>query len=171
MSQEKIDFEYFKNHQLLSVDYSTGVINAKGGRNGNHIYQDVGSKNPDGYIRLWCNKRLRMKHRLLFYLYHGVLPPAGHEIDHIDKQRDNNAISNLCIATKSVNNAGSNNRKIGRFTTTTIHKVCKLLQDTTLSDTAIADQCEVTRATVRDIKCRRSRTEISKTYSWVHRGY
>lgn len=171
MSQEKADFEYFKKHQLVSIDFQTGVINAKGGRWGNTIYQDVGSENPDGYIRLWCNKRLRMKHRLIFFLAHNTLPGNGEEIDHIDKNRSNNALSNLCIASKRVNNIGSQNRKIGRFTEEEIHQVCQLLQNTDLSDEAIAQQLGVSRPTVRDIKCRRSRQTIAMNYSWPHRGY
>ena len=171
MGQEEIDFQHFKEHQLVSIDFCTGVINAKGGRWGSHIYQDVGSQSPDGYVRLWCNGRLRMKHRLIFFLGHGCLPQPGQEIDHIDKVRSNNALSNLRMVTKSVNNTGSLNRKIGRFTEEEIRKVCALLQDTDLSDGAIAQATGATRATVRDIKCRRSRHAIAASYSWSHRGY
>ena len=171
MNQEKQDFEYFKTQQLVSVDYSTGVIVAKGGRWGNHIYYDVGSANPDGYVRLWCNKRLRMKHRLIFYMAHGVLPKPEEEIDHVDKNRSNNCLVNLCIASKRVNNMGGLNRKIGRFTEDDIHSVCKLLQNSDLSDLVISKQVGVSRATVRDIKTRASRQGISSAYSWAHRGY
>lgn len=171
MTQEIHDFEFFKTNQLVSVDYVTGIIIAKGGKGGNRLYYDIGSANPDGYIRLWCDKHLRMKHRLMFYMAHDVLPKPGEEIDHIDKDRANNRLSNLCIAAKRVNNIGSLNRKIGRFTEEQIHEVCKLLQNSELSDTSIANEVGVSRATVRDIKCRNSRQTISATYSWVHRGY
>lgn len=171
MSQEIQDFEYFKQHQLVSVDFDTGVIVAKGGRWGNTQYYDIGSENPDGYVRLWCSKRLRMKHRLIFFLAYGVIPPDGHEIDHIDKDRSNNRLKNLCVASKRVNNMGSQDRKIGRFTKETIHQICGLLQNSELSDECIAEQAQVSRATVRDIKCRRSRQTISVNYSWPHRGY
>lgn len=171
MSQEMKDFQHFKDHQLDSVDFSSGIINAKGGRWGNRFYPNIGSPNPDGYIRLWCGKNLRMKHRLIFFLAYGVLPKQGEEIDHIDKNRSNNSLANLCIASKRLNNKGSLNRKIGRFSEEVIRKVCELLQNTDLSDQNIATQTGVTRATVRDIKCRRSRQAISANYSWVHRGY
>ena len=171
MNQELKDFEHFKQHQLVSIDFKTGLIVAKGGRWGNSIYYDVGSKNPDGYIRLWCSKSLRMKHRLIFFLAHGVIPKAGTEIDHIDKDRSNNCLSNLCIASKRVNNIGSQNRKISHFTKETIHQICHLLQHSDLSDVTIADQTGASRATVRDIKRRSSRQTISVNYSWPHRGY
>lgn len=171
MNQELEDFKHFKAKQLVSIDFATGIIVAKGGRWGNHIYYDVGSKNSDGYIRLWCNGSLRMKHRLVFFLAYGVIPTAGKEIDHIDKNRSNNSLSNLCIAVKRLNNTGSLNRKIGRFTKEEVHAACLLLQNTDLSDELIAKQTGMTRATIRDIKCRRSRQNISASYSWTHRGY
>ena len=77
------------------------------------------------------------------------------------------------IYEKSANNSSCSNRKFGRQRTKAeIQKICELLQNTNLSDQAIADQVKyVTRATVRDIKIRRSRKSISQTYSWPHRGY
>lgn len=171
MSQERQDFQYFKEHQLESVDFATGIIHAKGGRWGTHVYHDVGSVNSDGYVRLWCNKSLRMKHRLIFFLAYGALPKAGEEIDHIDKNRSNNCLTNLCVAAKRVNNTGSLNRKIGRFSGEDIHRVCQLLQNSDWSDERIARETGASRATVRDIKCRRSRQAISASYSWPHRGY
>lgn len=171
MSQEIKDFEYFRDHQMVSVDFNTGILVTKGGKWGNTIYYDIGSENADGYIRLWCNGRLRMKHRLIFFLAYNCIPPKGSEIDHIDKNRSNNVLSNLCVASKRVNNSGSLNRKIGRFTKELINQVCHLLQNTELSDEVIANQTGVSRATVRDIKCRKSRQTISAAYSWPHRGY
>ena len=171
MNQEIVDFTHFKTHQLVSMDNATGVIIAKGGRWGNTLYYDVGSLNPDGYVRMWCGKHLRMKHRFIFFMAYGVLPKPGHEIDHIDKNRSNNCLSNLCVTTKSINNSAGLNRKIGRFTKEEIHSVCKLLQNSSLSDASIAEEVGVSRGTVRDIKCRTSRQTISVNYSWAHRGY
>ena len=73
---ELADFQYFKQHQLANVDFLTGQIDvyAKANITNKHsplkgtakiyVRKDVGSKNPDGYIRLWCDNKLRMKHRL-----------------------------------------------------------------------------------------------------------
>ena len=171
MNQELIDFEHFKQHQLVSVDFTTGVITAKGGRWQNTIYQDVGSENPDGYIRLWCNRKLRMKHRLVFFLAHGVIPKANQEIDHIDKNRSNNCLKNLCVTSKRVNNMGASRVKKKQFSKEAIHQICHLLQNTSISDLDIAAEVGTSRATVRDIKCRESRQTISNNYSWPHRGY
>ena len=172
MSLELIDFQYFRNTQLHSIDFLTGRIDTIGGRGGNLVYQNVGSINPDGYERIWCNRKLRMKHRLIYFLYHGELPTIGEEIDHHDNVRHANHISNLRILTKSQNNSACAGRKIGRRTHAQIHEICALLQNTSLSDEAIAKQLGyITRATVRDIKTRSSRQTIGQHYQWTHRGY
>ena len=171
MTQELQDFMYFRDHQLHSINFADGIINVIGGRYKNTIYQDIGSKNPDGYVRVWCNGKLRMKHRLIYFLYHGELPNDGEEIDHYDNIRWHNGISNLRILTKSLNNTACNNRKIGRFSVDKIHQICTLLQNTLDSDEIIASITGASRATVRDIKTRRSRKGISQNYSWEHRGY
>lgn len=98
MNKELEDFQYFKDHQLHFVDFKTGrldTISVKTNQFGakyTQIRKNVGSKNHDGYIRVWCNNTLRMKHRLLYFLYHDKLPD---EIDHINGIRDDNSIDNL----------------------------------------------------------------------------
>ena len=169
MKSELNDFEFFRDNQLVYSDLSTGRLDVKN-LNINKIYQDVGSKNPDGYIRLWCNGTLRMKHRLIYFLQHGVLPQTGEEIDHIDRDRSNNSISNLRILSKSKNNSRSLNRKFGsQLSIEQITQICEMLQNTSMSDEAIAQVVGRSRATVRDIKKRRSRVNISKGYTWLHR--
>lgn len=171
MNQELKDFEYFRDCQLYFIDYATGRIDVKKPSR-NLIFQDVGSRNSDGYVRLWCGKNLRMKHRLIYFLYHGELPGDGEEIDHFSNVRDQNWISNLRVLIKSQNNLACVSRKIGRRTPEQIHKICRLLQNTHLSDEVIANQLGyITRATVRDIKTRRSRKAIGSQYAWSHRGY
>lgn len=170
MSQELQDFIHFRDHQLESFCTETGRIDTRGGRWGNRIYPDVGSANDDGYVRLWANGSLRMKHRLVFFLVNGHLPAVGHEIDHKDDIRGNNRPGNLHSVPKSVNNTGCANRKFGKqFSKDVIIQVCELLVTTTKSDLTIANEVGMTRATVRDIKTRRSRSTISAPYAWPHR--
>jgi hypothetical protein len=170
MSQELLDFEYFKKHQLHVYEPTTAVLDTiqKNGR----IYKNVGSINSDGYVRMWCNRKLRMKHRLIYFLEYGKLPKKGEEIDHIDNIRNNNCINNLRILSKKENNTKSFNRKFGKqLSLEKIHIICKLLQDTDISDKLIAEKIGRSRGTVRDIKTRRTRTKISSKYSWPHRGW
>ena len=168
MSQELQDFNHFKENQLLSFDPLTGQIDVKTANN--KVFYDVGSINEDGYVRLWANGRLRMKHRLVFFLINNKLPDEGNEIDHKNDIRHDNKPSNLHEVPKSVNNSGCANRKFGKqFSKEKVIEVCELLATTSLSDLVIAKQTGVTRATVRDIKTRRSRSTISQTYHWPHR--
>lgn len=169
MKSELNDFIYFKKNQLHYCDLSIGRVDVKSHK-GKRIHSDVGSMNPDGYIRIWCNGTLRMKHRLIYFLATGIIPNNGEEIDHIDRDRSNNSIHNLRILTKGVNNSRSLNRKYGKqLTTDQVITICELLQNTSMSDTDIAEFVGRSRATVRDIKKRRSRVSISKKYSWTHR--
>lgn len=170
MSQELQDFIHFKEHQLHYFNEVTGRIDTVGGRWGNRVFEDVGSENEDGYVRLWTNGRLRMKHRLVHFLVKGELPADGHEIDHKNDQRNDNRPSNIHSVPKSVNNTGCADRKFGRqFTKEEVIEVCKLLAETNLSDLAIANKTGFSRATVRDIKTRRSRASTSQGYVWPHR--
>lgn len=171
MEQELIDFKYFQEHQLRSVDFDTGVITTKYSMNREN--PDIGSINSDGYIRVGCGRRsLRMKHRLIYFLYHGVIPEKGYEIDHIDNIRHHNWISNLRVLSKSQNNTGCINRNVIQKTPEQIHEICRLLQDTNLSDQVIADTLGYcTRGTVRDIKTRYTQKEIGNNYNWDHRGW
>ena len=91
MNKELEDFEYFKNNQLHFVDFETGrldTISVKTNQFGGKYTQI----NQDGYIRVWCNNTLRMKHRLLYYIHYDELPI---EVDHINGIRDDNSINNL----------------------------------------------------------------------------
>lgn len=169
MSQELQDFQYFQQNQLLAFDPVTGQIDAKS-TTVQRTFMNVGSENADGYVRLWANGKLRMKHRLVYFLVHGSLPPAGYEIDHINSIRNDNRPANIRSVLKSVNNSGCANRKFGRqFTKDEVEEICELLATTTLSDLLIAEKTGASRATVRDIKMRRSRASISKAYQWPHR--
>lgn len=173
-SSEFLDFEFMRDKALHSVDFATGLISTKSTKV-NKVFYDVGSVNEDGYIRLWCNGRLRMKHRFLYFLFHGELPEVGEEIDHWDNDRSNNSISNLRVLTKGLNNKksyGSKGRlKSARIPDTIIEFMCRLLSETTLSDLDIADTVGTSRPTVRDVKTRRTRVKISTKYTWPHRGY
>lgn len=168
MTQEELDFIYFKNHQLSSVDFSTGQIDSKAFRKNNRksnyfwkITKNIGSLNEDGYIRVWCNNRLRMKHRLLFWLYHGYLPK---EVDHIDKNRSNNSISNLRAVTHQENVQGLtfHGRKI--FTNTELHQICKMIASKQYTDLQIANQFNCKRTTIMGIRTKYRHSDIASQY-------
>lgn len=169
MNQELIDFQHFKEHQLTNFDLVTGHLDVI--TKTNRVCKNVGSKNPDGYVRVWCNGRLRMRNRLNYWLVNGELPPKGYEIGHIDFDRSNDAPSNLRILSKSDNNAHKKGKcpHGKQLTEEQVHQVCRLLSETTMSDQKIADTVGKSRSLIRDIKTRRRRIEIGSLYEWKHR--
>lgn len=61
----------------------------------------AGSVNPNGYRYISVGGRLYLAHRLAWLYLHKDFPE--HDIDHVDGNRDNNAIANLRQATRSQN--------------------------------------------------------------------
>lgn len=63
---------------------------------------EAGSKNTEGYVKIYVDCRSIAAHRLAWYFYYGV-DPQDYVIDHIDKNTSNNCITNLRLATYSLN--------------------------------------------------------------------
>lgn len=164
MTQEECDFNYFKSRQLKHVDFATGQIDVwiydkKG--NPTRSATDVGSKNPDGYIRVWCNGKLRMKHRLLFWLYHGYLPV---EVDHDNKIRDHNSISNLIASDRSRNTIEKTPRIFKQLSEAEVRVVCEMIASGHHSITEIAVHSGRSRAQIKAIQVKKSWKAIADQY-------
>ena len=173
--KEEEQFNHFKDNQLLKVDFQTGEITVKRNK------KVVGSLNQDGYVRVWCGKysngvrdaKLRMAHRLIWFLANGYEGLYENEVDHINSIRDDNRLSNLRLVSQKQNKQYQKN-KGKRYTLmpkATVKEVCRLLQNTNLSDDKIADAVNQPRSKVRDIKIRRSWVKISNDYDFSKRGY
>ncbi|MGL5583710.1 MAG: HNH endonuclease signature motif containing protein [Cetobacterium sp.] len=167
MTEEQLDFEYFRDTQLHAVDFDTGVLDTirdVTGPSGKKYKQrrlNVGSINPDGYSRVWCRGSLRMKHRLLYFLYHGELPL---EIDHIDRDRSNNSIHNLRSVTRTENNIGIRCKGRKKFTQEELHEICKLIATKSLSDDSIAKMFSCSRIAIMGIRHKRRHKKVADMY-------
>ena len=159
MSKELEDFIYFKENQLVSVDFNTGTINVKDKRN--KLYKNVGSLNKDGYQRIWCNSTLRMKHRLLYWLYFNELPE---EIDHLDHNRNNNNINNLRSVTRKENTKNKTKRIFKHLTKEEIHSLCKDITSNKYSITFLAEKYNKSRVQIKAIIAKKYWTKISDRY-------
>ena len=92
--------------ELLHYDETTGFFTRR---------VDVGTRGKaggvagcvrnDGYIHLKVDGRLCLAHRLVWLYVHGEFPPA--DIDHANRIRADNRISNLRLATRAENNTNS----------------------------------------------------------------
>lgn len=156
------DFKYFEKNQLVSVDFSLGSIKVKS--KGSRILDNPSYINADGYLRLRCNGHLRMKHRLLYWLYYHELP-ENMEIDHIDKNRANNAINNLRLATRSLNCKGnSKGRTFKHMSKETVHLLCKDIAEGHLNITQIAEKYKKSRCHIKAIMTKKYHKDISDLY-------
>ena len=168
MTNELKDFIHFKENQLFNIDFLTGKIdvlrectNPKTGVKYKQRRTDVGSLNSDGYVRLWCNKSLRMKHRLIYWLFYNEMPI---EVDHIDKNRSNNAISNLRSVSRTVNVQGTLFKGRRIFSEQEVHKICELLSQKSHSQEQIAKMLKCSRMAIQGISSKRRHSSIADLY-------
>ena len=71
----------------------------------------AGSRNTDGYWRVSINGKRYPAHRIVWELHNSSIP-EGLMVDHVDRNKDNNILTNLRLATSSINNS---NRTFKRY--------------------------------------------------------
>ena len=93
-------------NQITGKFFRKVSVKSFGGRCGTKKQEagaEVGTKvRPDGYIRFTFEGHQYMAHRLAWLYVHGEFPKQ--EIDHIDGNRSNNAITNLRLSSRKENN-------------------------------------------------------------------
>lgn len=164
VTQEERDFAHFESRQLKDVDMATGRIDVwVHDKNGARTRQalDIGSKNQDGYVRVYCNGRLRMKHRLLFWLHHRYLPI---EVDHDDKVRDHNSISNLIASDRSRNTTGKTPRTYKQLVEAEVRVVCEMIASGDYNITQIAAFAGRSRTQIKAIQAKKYWKDVSDQY-------
>ena len=77
----------------LSYDPITGIFVWASSIPNKHAGKEAGQLTKDGYVRLNINGKKMLAHRLAWWFVHGEMPDKI--IDHIDRDKTNNAISNL----------------------------------------------------------------------------
>jgi hypothetical protein len=102
---------YEEANELL--EYVNGFLFWKKGRgyNGNAVIAGsrAGSKTTRGYRAVFINGKKYAEHRLVWLLISGEWPDL--EIDHIDRNKTNNKIENLRLATRQQNTRNNSLRK------------------------------------------------------------
>ena len=88
--------------ELLDYDPETGVFVWKVNRGRTaKAGTPAGNKNHDGYNRIMVDGKHYMAHRLAWFYVYGVWP--ANELDHINRERGDNKISNLRKASRLEN--------------------------------------------------------------------
>lgn len=88
----------------------TGLIFARmSNRRNADLSLPVGTPGTDGYLRITYKNRYMMAHRIAWALHHGYWPTG---MDHADRNKVNNRLDNLRLATRAQNNA--NRADVGR---------------------------------------------------------
>lgn len=93
--QEKL--QYFKN-KGYTYDPETGIII-------NNFGELINNKSSHGYIRVRYNKIHTYAHQFAWYMYYNEIPKL---IDHINRDKTDNKISNLRKSTKQQNSFNNN---------------------------------------------------------------
>lgn len=114
-------------HSEFTCDFETGILRSRVIRGGIGVDRTVGSKKPDGYLRVQIKGKTFSVHRVIWAMYHGYWPTV--HLDHKDGNRSNNAISNLREADPSQNAANRKSRIASRVRKgITWHKQCRKWQ-------------------------------------------
>lgn len=73
----------------------------------NPAHWTFGSNHSRGYLQVYIARNHYLVHRLVAETFLGEIP-KGHEVDHIDRNRSNNALDNLRIVTSHENRVNTN---------------------------------------------------------------
>ena len=85
----------------MTLDLDSGELRWRAGFRGCKEGKLVGNRRPEEHIMIGLDGKLIYAHRLVWAWLYNEEPPA--EIDHIDRDKHNNALSNLRDGTGSVN--------------------------------------------------------------------
>jgi len=113
MNTSNISREYVLT--LLAYDTATGVFTWRNSRGRAKAGMRAGNTCSQGYRRIKIDGRFYAEHRLVWLVEHGNLPTG--EVDHKDRVRDNNRISNLRVVSRKLNmeNTGRHGRNTSGF--------------------------------------------------------
>lgn len=87
--------------QVLDYESETGIFRWKKAHRGTRADRLAGTDHKEGYISINIDYRLYLAHRLAWLYVYGELPAS--DVDHVNRDRSDNRISNLRLATRKQN--------------------------------------------------------------------
>ena len=109
-----------KLEDYLSYDLDTGVVSRKYGGGRLKSGDPIGNDNGDDYLKAAVKGKYYKVHRLAWYSYYGVSPKLY--IDHINRIRSDNRISNLREVSQRQNNSNKVSHRSGKLVGGYLHK-------------------------------------------------
>lgn len=125
MIKRKTIIDFAELSRRIKYDADTGAFHWIDSGNDNSG-KPAGFKKKDGYVRIKFMGKEWMAHVIAWALTYGTLPEL--EIDHINRQRDDNRLSNLREVTHAENmrNMGINDRLTKKYGCSTTIRGCTL---------------------------------------------
>ena len=78
-------------------------------RSGTKKWKTAGAMHRNGYKVVTYKGKQYPAHRLIWLYHEGYMPEPGYEIDHINRQRDDNRIENLRVVSRQCNQRNTGN--------------------------------------------------------------
>ncbi len=103
-----IELSHSRLKELLHYDSHTGVFTRKVALSPRSLVGDVAGNLTKGYIELSVDSKVYRAHKLAWFYEYGNW--ATSELDHIDRNKANNAITNLREASRTQNSGNSPRR-------------------------------------------------------------
>ncbi len=95
---------------LLTLEEDRGVFLNKVDRGRYKKGQEAGYT-VEGYTYITIDRKAYPAHHLVWMWFYGELPKVGHDLDHINMQRNDNRVENLRLVTRSQNMYNTNAHK------------------------------------------------------------
>ena len=94
---------YAEMAETYAYDPETGLVTRISSPHARAIGRVVGHPDGRGYLQIRHGKRELIAHRVAWLLFYGEWPDPERDLDHINRDRTDNRITNLRLATRSEN--------------------------------------------------------------------